>query len=117
MDKLIVYPDHNDHIDGIEIPVLNGKVSRIVSAVAQDNIPDALWLAEVLNDVYERAGPLADIEVGDFVHIEYTSGSGRISGPVTKIWPGYKQIQLKNGWCFHPGDKILQHKKRGDDRT
>lgn len=59
---------------------------------------------------------LDDIEVGDFVQAEYTGGAklrgARISGRVTKIWLGPTQIQLDNGWCFHPGDKVIQHEKK-----
>lgn len=48
MDSLITYPDGIDK-PGVEIPTFNGFVSRIVSAVADNNIPDAERVAKILN--------------------------------------------------------------------
>jgi hypothetical protein len=56
------------------------------------------------------------LKVGDYVRIEYTSGEsfkgGTISGEITKLWNGEKEIlqgQVNNGWCFHVEDKLLEY--------
>ena len=48
MDKLVVYPDGPGY-PGVEIPVANGFVARVVGAVAENNIPDAKRVADILN--------------------------------------------------------------------
>ena len=48
MSSLIIYPDGTDK-PGLEIPTANGFVSRVVSAVADANIPDAERVAKTLN--------------------------------------------------------------------
>lgn len=50
---LIVYPAET-HEPGVEIPVFNGFVSRVVSAVAEHNIPDAQRVATILNNVEQQ---------------------------------------------------------------
>lgn len=47
-DVLIVYPDGTDK-PGVEFKCANGFVSRVVSAVAQQNIPDAERVCQILN--------------------------------------------------------------------
>lgn len=57
MDTLLVYPDQDTdpEMKGVEIPVFNGFVSRVVSAVAENNIPDARRVARILNkDAQDR---------------------------------------------------------------
>lgn len=63
-----------------------------------------------------------NVEVGDYVEVEYTTGKrlkgGILRGTITKLWdkegddypiaPG-KQAQINDGWCFHDVDKILKH--------
>lgn len=48
MSSLIIYPDGTDK-PGLEIPTANAFVSRVVSAVADANIPDAERVAKTLN--------------------------------------------------------------------
>jgi uncharacterized protein YlaI len=48
MDSLITYPNGTDQ-PGVTIPTINGFVSRVVSAVACENIPDAERVAKILN--------------------------------------------------------------------
>ena len=59
------------------------------------------------------------VRLGDYIKAEYTSGKrmkgGQIKGNVTKMWSlshgdNCKQVQLDKGWCFHEGDKIIEHK-------
>ncbi len=47
-DVLIVYPDGTDK-PGVSFKCANGFVSRVVSAVAENNIPDAERVCEILN--------------------------------------------------------------------
>lgn len=56
------------------------------------------------------------LKLGDFVRVEYTKGrnfkGAQIWGTVTKLWPAPgPQVQVNNGWCFHEGDLIVEHKK------
>ena len=53
MDSLIVYPDSTDQ-PGVEFRVANGFVSRVVSAVADVNIPDAERVCAILNEYVRR---------------------------------------------------------------
>jgi hypothetical protein len=48
MDTLTVYPDGTRE-PGISFPTANGFVARVVSAVAEDNIPDAERVCKILN--------------------------------------------------------------------
>ena len=48
MQSLIVYPDGTSE-PGVEFPVANGFVSRVVSAVAEANIEDAVKVCAILN--------------------------------------------------------------------
>jgi hypothetical protein len=48
MDTLIVYPDGSRE-PGVTFPTANGFVARVVSAVAEDNIPDAERVCKILN--------------------------------------------------------------------
>lgn len=57
MDSLIIYPDGTDK-PGLSIPIANGFVGRVVSAVSDVNIPDAQRVAEILN---RRAAPVAEV--------------------------------------------------------
>lgn len=59
------------------------------------------------------------VRLGDYIKAEYTSGDrlkgGRIKGHITELWSlshgdNCKQAQLDGGWCFHEGDKIIEHK-------
>lgn len=50
---LIVYPDGTDK-PGVEFPVANGFVARVVSAVADANIPDAEHVCAILNAHFEK---------------------------------------------------------------
>jgi len=47
MDKLIVYGEENEKI---EFEIANGFVGRVVSAVAEYNIPAAERVAKLLNE-------------------------------------------------------------------
>ena len=60
------------------------------------------------------------IRLGDYVKVEYTSGKrfkgGQIKGCVTRLYSlmhgdNRKQAQLESGWCFHEGDKIIEHRE------
>lgn len=53
MDKLVVYPDGTDK-PGVEFPIANGFVARVVGAVAENNIPDAQRVAAILNKKFEE---------------------------------------------------------------
>jgi hypothetical protein len=48
MDTLIVYPEGTGE-PGVSFPTANGFVARVVSAVAEDNIPDAERVCKILN--------------------------------------------------------------------
>jgi len=58
-----------------------------------------------------------ELSLGDFVEVEYTSGTrmkgGRIKGKITELWSPdldkHYQARVESGWCFHDGDLILQH--------
>jgi hypothetical protein len=50
---LIVYPNGTDK-PGVTFPVANGFVSRVVSAVADVNIPDAEHVCAILNAHFEQ---------------------------------------------------------------
>lgn len=54
MNSITIYP-HGAGQDGVTIPVKNGMVSRIVSAVGHENVPDAIWLAKILNNLSDDA--------------------------------------------------------------
>ena len=60
MDRLIVYPDGIDQ-PGEEFKVANGFVSRVVSSVSDNNIPDAHRVAKILNKFFADGGKLEDI--------------------------------------------------------
>lgn len=47
MDTLIVY--HDDGAEAARIDCANGFVSRCVSAISAENIPDAIEAARILN--------------------------------------------------------------------
>jgi hypothetical protein len=49
MDTLIAYPDGTRQ-PGVSFSTANGFVARVVSAVAEDNIPDAERVCKILND-------------------------------------------------------------------
>lgn len=53
MDSLVVYPDGTDK-PGVEFPVANGFVSRVVSAVAEANIGGADKVCAILNEHYAK---------------------------------------------------------------
>lgn len=60
MDTLIIYPG-GPHKPGITFEIANGFVGRVVSAIADNNIPDAERVCEILNkyfDNYEPPDPL-----------------------------------------------------------
>ena len=63
-------------------------------------------------------GNLKDIEIGDYVKIEYTEGrrmkGSSIKGKVIEITPTHRQIKVDSGWCAHAGDKILEHIKANE---
>jgi hypothetical protein len=50
MDKLMIYPDGTDK-PGVVFDVADGFVSRVVSAVAERNLPDARRVAKLLNEL------------------------------------------------------------------
>jgi len=56
MDRLIAYPHGTDE-EGISFECVNGFVSRVVSSVADFNIPDAMDVAEILNAYFEKREP------------------------------------------------------------
>lgn len=55
MSGLVVYPEGTDR-PGVEFRCANGFVCRVVSAVADVNIPDAEKVCAILNDYYARGG-------------------------------------------------------------
>jgi hypothetical protein len=57
MDKLMIYPYGTDK-PGVVFDVADGFVSRVVSAVAERNLPDAHRVAKLLNELPDdiRAG-------------------------------------------------------------
>jgi len=57
-EQLIVYPDGTDK-PGYGFRVANGFVSRVVSAVAGENLGDADEVARILNDYFARGGNLS----------------------------------------------------------
>ncbi len=61
MERLITYPDGTNN-PGEEFKVANGFVSRIVSSVAEDNIPDAHRVAKIINKFFVDGGKLEDID-------------------------------------------------------
>lgn len=66
MDSLTIYPDGTNK-PGLNILTANGFVSRVVSAVSDVNIPDAVRAAKLLNAVYKLADavrPFANLGVG-----------------------------------------------------
>ena len=63
-----------------------------------------------------------DIEIGDYIEVMIINKKGDrnldgniLKGEVVKLSPEYKQIELKSGWCCHSKDKLLLHKKVGEN--
>ena len=64
------------------------------------------------------------LSVGDYVVVEYTDGDrfkgNRLKGEIVRIWTpqehsaGCWQAEMSNGWCFHAGDELLEHRPIGD---
>ncbi|AWJ88899.1 hypothetical protein Sp245p_03395 [Azospirillum baldaniorum] len=59
MDTLIIY--HDDGSEAARIPCANGFVSRCVSAIGAENIPDAIAAAKSLNSGPELLRVLSDL--------------------------------------------------------
>ena len=56
------------------------------------------------------------IRLGDHMKVEYSDHTGRIEGKVTEIWTTetgshLSQVRLSNGWCFHEGDQVVEHRQ------
>lgn len=58
------------------------------------------------------------VSIGDYVKVQYTSGDrfkgATLKGRITQLWSmqhgdRVKQAQLDSEWCFHEGDKIIEH--------
>jgi hypothetical protein len=52
MDSLITYANGTDQ-PGITIPTANGFVSRVVSAVVDQNLIDGIRVAKILNEYFK----------------------------------------------------------------
>lgn len=55
------------------------------------------------------------MNVGDYVEIEIVSNGhlngGILRGKIVEYNEEHLQYKLESGWCFHPADRILEHKK------